>query len=242
MKQKPTEPGSITRRRTGARRPAKPRPKTVQSSATVDRIIESARQVLLQHGHAAFTTRRVAEAAGITHGNLNYHFLNKRNLLRALISHLLKSYSQRFEAFLSDPNYPLGQDIERMVRWLWTDSISYETTRTFRELWALSLHDPVICRALDDFYDEAMAGVTQILRDARPGTDTAAIELLVHLLAMVSEGGAVLYGTRPERIVPHERILELVPLLIGLIAPELQRPIDENGVAHTDRSSIAVKA
>jgi AcrR family transcriptional regulator len=242
MKQKRTKPGSITRRQAAARKPAKPRPKTLQSSATVDRIIECARQILLQHGHAAFTTRRVAEAAGMTHGNLNYHFSSKRDLLRALIAHLLKSYSQRFEAFLSDPNYPLGQDIERMVRWLLSDAISPETVRTFRELWVLSLHDPVICRAVDDFYDEAMAGVTRILRDARPGADTAAIGLLVHLFAVVSEGGSVLYGTRPERIIPHERILELVPVLIGLIAPELQRPIDENGVAPTDKPSIAENA
>src|SRR5208283_2937171 len=82
-----------------------------ESNATVDRIIESARMVLLKDGYAAFTTRRVAELAGMTHGNLNYHFPSKRDLLRALIARLLMTYSQRFEAFLSDPNYPIGQDL-----------------------------------------------------------------------------------------------------------------------------------
>lgn len=206
-----------------------------ESSATVERIIESARLVLLKDGHAAFTTRRVAEAAGMTHGNLNYHFPSKRELLRALIARLLKSYSQRFEAFLSDPELPLGQELERMVRWLWTDAITPETVRVFRELWALALHDAVICRAVDDFYDEALAGVSQLLRKVRPKADTGAIDLLLQLFAMVSEGGTVLYGTRRERTIPPERIFELVPRLIELIAPDLLNPTDKDG-DHSQRT------
>ena len=238
MRKRTLTRGSSNRGRAVDRKRTKGSAHTAESSATVERIIESAHRVLLQVGHAALTTRRVAEAAGMTHGNLNYHFPSKRDLLRALIGHLLKSYAQRFEAFLSDPNYPLGQDLDRLVRWLCTDSIAPDTVRTFRELWALSLQDAEICHAVDDFYDEAIAGVSKILRDARPQADPSAIDLLLHLFAMVSEGGTVLYGTRRERIVPHERILDLIPVLIGVIAPDLQPSVAEPGVhASTRRRS-----
>ncbi len=242
MKSKSSVRAALKRARPAKKKTAARTPKAVEPSATAARIIECARQVLLQHGHAAFTTRRVAEAAGMTHGHLNYHFPSKRDLLRALIAHLLKFFSQRFEAFLMDPNYPLGEDVERLARSLWSDSISYETVRTFRELWALSVHDPVICRAVDDFYDGAIAGVSQILRDRRPKVDPAAIDLLVQLLGLISEGGTVIYGTRRERAVPHERILDVVPILIRVFAPDLLLPTDEIDGAASQAASEAIKA
>ncbi len=158
----------------------------------------------------------------MTVGNLTYHFPSKRELLRALIAKLLTDYSRRFEAFFfTDPTAPVGQELQTLVRWLFTDSITVETVHTFRELWALALHDAVIRRAVDDFYDEAMASVAQILQLARPKADARTIRDLVQLLAIVSEGMTVFYGTRRERAAPHERLVELVTGLIGVIAPDL---------------------
>ena len=42
--------------------------------------------MLVTHGYAAFTSRRVAEAAGMAVGNLTYYFPSKRELLRVLIA------------------------------------------------------------------------------------------------------------------------------------------------------------
>ena len=87
----------------------------------------------------------------------------------------------------------------------------------------------VIRRAIDDFYDEAIGGVVQLLKQAQPRSDVQKIRLLVQLLAMVSEGGSVLYGTGRERAVPHASILELVPRLIDLVAPELRTAANTSG-------------
>ena len=206
-----------------------PRRSNNENDPTVERILENARAVLVTHGYAAFTSRRVAEAAGMAVGNLTYHFPTKRELLRALISRLLQFYAQRFETFLADSRRDSALDLEMLVRWVWTDAIGVDTTRTFRELWALALHDVVIRRAIDDFYDEAIGGVVQLLKQAQPRADVQTIRLLVQLLAMVSEGGSVLYGTGRERAVPHASILELVPRLIDLVAPELRTAANTSG-------------
>jgi AcrR family transcriptional regulator len=46
--------------------------------------------------------RLVAQSAGISPGNLTYHFPKKIALLRALISRIMEDYSRQLEAMLSD--------------------------------------------------------------------------------------------------------------------------------------------
>jgi AcrR family transcriptional regulator len=230
MKGKSTAIARSTTKRSGATRSRRAVPRhSKESVPTVELILESARVVLVTRGYAAFTARRVAEAAGIAVGNLTYHFPSKRDLLRALIARLLQSYARRFETYLKDSNRSPALDLEALVRWVWTDAIDVDTARTFRELWALALHDVVIRRAIDDFYDDAMGGVVQLLQQARPHADVQTIRLLIQLATMVAEGGSVLYGTRRVRAVPHARILELVPRLIDLVAPELRIAADKSG-------------
>ena len=165
--------------------------------------------------------RRVAEVAGITPGNLTYHFPSKRELLRAVIARLVADYAQRFEVFLLAPGIPHGKELESLVRWLLTDSIAETSQRIFKELWAMSLHDVTVRRAVDDFYDEVMGGIVQLLQRSHPKANIVAIRELVQVLAIISEGTGVLYGQRQERAVSHERILQLVTPMLANIAPEL---------------------
>ncbi len=208
-------PGSRSQRAAGAQRPSDLARSA--ESATIRRILDGAQAVLIQHGYAGFTTRRVAEAAAMRPGNLSYHFPSKRELLRALIRRLIEEYAQRFRSLLLEPDLPL----QSLVQWLLTDAVAEQTVRMFRELWAMALHDAVIRRALDDFYDELMQGVVQLLQCSRPRADVASIREVVQLLALISEGATVVYGTRRERAISLERVAALLPRILQLIAPQL---------------------
>ena len=193
------------------------------SRGTVEHILRAARGVLIEHGHAEFTTRRVAEAAAISPGNLSYHFPTKRALLQALIAQLVAEYAAQFESFLSNADIPAGQELQHLVPWLLTDAVTEEAVHTFRELWALSLHDAVIRQATDNLYDRLMELVAALLQRAHPDSDANAIREVVQFLAMMAEGSAVLYGTRRKRAVGFDRMVELTLLLTRRVAPELHR-------------------
>ena len=202
------------------------------SDVTIERIVDSARRVLIEYGYAGFTTRRVASAAAISVGNLAYHFPSKRELLRAVVAKLVAEYSSQFQAILADPGIPTTHDLESLMHWLLTDAVAEETMRTFRELWAISLHDEVIREAMDNLYDDLMSGVVQLLRRYYPNSDVQSIRELAQLLALISEGSVVLYGTRRDRIVPHERIIELAVRLIQTMALDLKmQTTDPDGFA-----------
>ncbi len=191
--------------------------------ATVDRILDAARRVLVAHGYSGFTTRRVAEAASIAPGNLSYHFPSKRELVRALIARMMSDLSSQYTAFLTDTGIPLGQEVTTLVRWALNDTVSEEAVRLFRELWTMALHDGEIRQAVDDLYDELMNKIVKLLLRSRPWADEGQIREFVHVLALMSEGGNVLYGTRRARAVPYERIIEIAIGLQGMLAPDLQQ-------------------
>ena len=186
---------------------------------TVQIILSSALQVLCKHGHAGFTTRRVAIAAAISPGNLTYHFPNKHLLLQAVINMLIADYSSRIVTFLANTDTSQGLELENIVHWLLMDSITEETVLVSRELWAMSLHDEVIERAVDDFYDALMENIVQMLLRRYPKADKVSIRELVQILAIMSEGAVVLYGTRRERTIKFERIIALATPLLKSFSP-----------------------
>ena len=207
-------------RKSSARQRGYPEKKRA-AEATIERILQAARGVLIERGHVGFTTRRVAEAAGISPGNLSYHFPTKRQLLQALINRLVADYSEQFGELLGNAEIPADIGLENLVRWLLNDAVLEEGVRTFRELWAMSLHDPVIARATDDLYDQLMGHVEALLRRSNPHVDAVAVREVVQYLALVSEGSIVLYGTRRQRAVSFERVIELTIWMIKQIAPGL---------------------
>lgn len=189
----------------------------IDTKAASDRILDSAEVVLRRYGYAGFTTRRVAQEANMSLGNLTYHFPTKSVLVRALINRLMSSYLGRFEDSLQMPEGGVGA----LVQWLLKESVDHEAMWLFRELWAMALHDEVVRESIDDFYDELMARITIALVTAYPGSDPQAISDLVHLIAAISEGSSVIYGTRRSRASSHQRIVDLVGRIVAMVAPTL---------------------
>jgi AcrR family transcriptional regulator len=66
------------------------RPKQPRSAATVDSILEASRRVLVREGYEGFTTKRVAEVAGVGIGSLYEYFPTKDALLAGLVDRFLE--------------------------------------------------------------------------------------------------------------------------------------------------------
>ena len=188
---------------------------------TTARILDCAREVLVRQGYTGFTMRAIGEAAGISPGNLAYHFPSKQILLRAVVDHIVTGYATQFEALLTDTNDPPDQGLKSLTQWLLADAVTEESVRTFRELWAISLHDDVIRGAVDELYNDLMSSVVEMLQRSYPDVEVRALQEIVQVLALFSEGSIVLYGTCRDRVVSHDRMIELVLRLLDLHAPEL---------------------
>ncbi|HZO24052.1 MAG TPA: TetR/AcrR family transcriptional regulator [Steroidobacteraceae bacterium] len=183
-------------------------------------ILRAAKRVLATHGYAHFTLRRVANEAGLTVGNLAYHYPSKRNLVRALIMLLIEEYRAQIVARMRVAPSRSPVAFRSLVAWLMRDSASAQTSRLFREFWTIALRDPFIAKAVDRFYGEVQETASQHLRHNFPNLPPASCRAIVQLMGIISEGSNVLYGTARHPTAPLSKVTQLACSLLVLAAQQ----------------------
>jgi len=161
-------------------------------------IVRAAGAVLTRDGYAQFSVRRVAAELGIAPGNVNYYFPTKASLLETLVSYTLAQYREQARAVLPRTHLAITDFLGGVLRRLMEDARSDQSSRLFRELWAVALHHPQIAKAMDSFYSRSAKAYLRLARrtsETAPGG--AELEGILYLMLVISEGVSVLFGTRP---------------------------------------------
>ncbi len=127
---------------------------------TRERIIQAAVRLFNEQGTAAVSTNHIAEAAGISPGNLYYHFRNKEEIIRAIFEHL----TTRWAAAAQLPHdRPLGVgDLMGIIRGHF--SVLQEYPFYYRELPALVHRDPLLAEQYRAMRAEGLANVELLLK------------------------------------------------------------------------------
>jgi hypothetical protein len=108
--------------------------------------------------------------------------------------------------------------MDQLLRDLWKETTSDRIVRLFRELWVIAVHDSDIKDKIDDMYDVLMEKVVDMLQEFYPNAEVQSLRESVQLLAIVSEGTSVLFGTRSKRAVSQERMIEIVSQVLDTVA------------------------
>jgi len=85
-----------------------------KGEAARQRIIDAANKLIYQQGYQATSLADVADAIGVTKGNLHYHFNSKEDLLDAVIYHRLEGISIQLQQWQQDYATP----VERLKRFV----------------------------------------------------------------------------------------------------------------------------
>jgi AcrR family transcriptional regulator len=107
---------------------------------TRDRILEAALRLFNDSGTAAISTNHIAEALGISPGNLYYHFRNKEEIIRALSEQLFAVWDLLFA--LPDNRTPTLDDLLKLVEQNFVLLAQYRFI--YRELIALLRRDEAL--------------------------------------------------------------------------------------------------
>jgi AcrR family transcriptional regulator len=203
------------------RPPWRPTPGSPDSSdRTRVEILWAAERVLATKGYAAFTVRAVAAAAGITPGNLAYHYKTKRELIRAVITSMIAEYSKKIDESLKTPSSEPPTAFAKLIAWLIHDSTTPVTSRLFRELWTMALHDPFIKDAVESLYARCAMRIVKVLHQSYPDLGALEAKEIAYLLLMICEGTNPIYGTCPRRGAPISKVSKLAAEALSQLVKE----------------------
>lgn len=84
-------------------------------SATRERILDAAEELILDHGFAATSVDRVLERTGLTKGSFFYHFRSKAELARALVERYAAQDRDKLEEFMGRAERLSGDPLQQVL-------------------------------------------------------------------------------------------------------------------------------
>ncbi|MHB1102920.1 MAG: TetR/AcrR family transcriptional regulator [Devosia sp.] len=116
------------------------------SPDTKIRILDGALVLFNERASTSITTNHIAEALGMSPGNLYYHYRNKTEIIRALFARIAREWAQLYA--LAADKTPTLADLDAMVRGNF--EIQWRYRFFFRELTSLLMADPELATAYRD--------------------------------------------------------------------------------------------
>lgn len=163
-------------------------------------ILVATRSVLIRDGSAGFSVRKVAQEAGISIGNLQYHYSSRVTLLREMLTADIEESRQWLQQMVSgyEPGSEDGRErLRRFMLGALAEGKSQEELAVFRALFSFS--EPEIITALDQFYGE--------------------------LFNLLTEGLAVLSGNTEDSVPVKQAATLLFPFLDGYDTTSILLPL-----------------
>lgn len=198
-------------------RPARRVPTQARAKQKVQRIIEAARQILVQDGPEAFNTNLVAKRAGVGIGSLYEYFPNKQAVFDHMIEELSTTETDAVLASLATlESHSLSDAVARIVRLV--SGLHRTNHLLYRALWALSKNPRDSGQRPAE--KAIMAQIRQVLR---PHADALQIDDLdltcftvFHLVESLAEQLASPAGTRWDSEAGEAEITKVVLRYLGV--------------------------
>lgn len=190
--------------------------RAVRGHATRLRIVDAARDVLVERGYADTSTRAVAERAGVQLSLVHYHFGSKQHLLVAVLDRENERLLERQQRLYAAPG-PLSDKWRTACGYV-DDDLRSGYVRVLWELWVAGLADA----ELAERWRVTMAGWRNLLESVFAAwADELELELplsprvLASLIANIFQGIEIeLLAGVSEQEAPHREALEGLGKLI----------------------------
>lgn len=192
------------------------------SKDTKGRIVRAAVRLFNESGTAAVSTNHIAEEAGISPGNLYYHFRNKEEIIREVWDRVDTLWERSYA--LPTKGTPKVDDLRTMVEE--TFSGLWEYRFFYRELGALTRRDPELRRRYLVVRERGLDGTEALLRSFVEGGVLLGLEgpdeivRLAKVLMLVAECWLPYEETAGGELEP-ERRQEGVELMMQVLRPHL---------------------
>ena len=189
---------------------------------TKERVVEAAIRLFNERGTAAVSTNHIADGAGISPGNLYYHFRNKEEIIRAIFGRMIAAWEAMAE--VPQDRAPTLSDLRGVLEE--TYEVLWEYRFFYREFVALLRRDPELGRRYREVRGRGLANTELLLEGfvasevLREPEDPTVLPDLARLFWLIVEFWLPFVEMGEEAVGP-ERSQEGVGLMMQVLKPHM---------------------
>jgi AcrR family transcriptional regulator len=157
-----------------------------KGEAKRQQLLDTAKQMLLDGGVEAFVLRDVAERVGITHGNLQYYFRTKQDLMVAIFDQEVAKYTDSLQeavAATTTRRGRLGAIIDAGLK-----ELRSPDTALWRMVMSMADHSPDMAALLKKENDLYQAVVARELKQIAPQLSTQRRKQIARIIQAILDG------------------------------------------------------
>ncbi len=157
-------------------------------------ILNGAKEILIRDGYRGLTLRAVAAECGISVGNITYYYRHKADLLRDLAHRVFDGYAAEFTRIRDASTGNTRDEFEAVLRFIFQDLGTRETTVFFPELWALANHEDYAGEAVNEIYAAERQLFEELIARLNPRLPPLRVKLLALHISASIEGHTMFVG------------------------------------------------
>jgi AcrR family transcriptional regulator len=166
---------------------------------TTVKILEAGVKVVNEHTISGTRMHLIAEEAGVSQGNLHYHFDTKRELLKNLLIHTQEDYFGKRQAALDDANETLEAQLAAFFKQkLMLIMNQPEYDRIQIDFWVQGNIDEDFNKAFFSSTDSWREHIEGIIRKYKPDYSESYVNLVSSIMISMMFGATIQYLNNPE--------------------------------------------
>ena len=169
---------------------------TDKGSSTATRILEEAKNILVEDGFLGLSFRAIAKRTGTTVGNIGYYYGTKDDLMVDLAEYIFDRWEFRLQRDMPPSMTDRREKFRYFIRYMIDQNKQRKTMFLLLEMWAMANRSLAVSKMMDTFYGRLRDSIDGMIADLnqKMAADTRALRAA--LITTQIEGLMILVGPR----------------------------------------------
>jgi AcrR family transcriptional regulator len=169
---------------------------TDKGSSTATRILEEAKNIVVEDGFLGLSFRAIAKRTGTTVGNIGYYYATKDDLMVDLAEYIFDRWEFRLQRDMPPSMTDRRERFRYFIRYMIDQNKQRKTMFLLLEMWAMANRSLAVSKMMDTFYGRLRDSIDGMIADLNPKMTADTRALRAALITTQIEGLMILVGPR----------------------------------------------
>jgi AcrR family transcriptional regulator len=167
---------------------------TEKGNSTVVRILEEAKNIIVEEGFVGLSFRAIAKRTGTTVGNVGYYYAAKDDLMVDLAEYIFDKWELRLQRHMPAAMTDKLDMFRYRIRYMIDQNKQRKTMFLLLEMYAMANRSRAVSKMMDTFYGRLRASIDRMIAEISPAMTAETRALRAALITTQIEGLMILVG------------------------------------------------